>query len=739
MQALQQDTVSLPARSLVPLLLKLKFDRPELIGAQRLLSGWDFSLAKDSAAAALFEFFQMKLPPLAYAPHLPEAERTAFKGFDMGRVLQWTMQPDVAFGKNPEDRRRTRDRILSEAFAQAVQHLGKLRGEDPKAWAWGDVHTADFVHPVSGWKRPAGEADVFAVSAARRGGDGYTVMASGNASEASTKQMAGASFSFVADVADWDRSTFLSAPGNSAQPLSPYYMNLVESWSAGKGNVLAFSPKRVSEVKAHTLSLQPILDRTEPAAEEPFEPVQKELFDAPGGQPVSVADFDNDGDLDVYVGFRGAPSRLYRNEAGRFVDVASALGLEEGEEVRAAAWGDYDGDGNLDLYVGFARGARTRNKLYHHVPTADADSGRRFVDVAPSLGVDDFGTTRQPVFIDYDGDGDVDLYVAFRDRPNALYRNDGPGKPFVDVAASVGLADPRKTVGSLWFDMDQDGDLDVFVANQDGDTNGFFRNDHGVFTDVAHELGMDGFGRPPVYGGVGATLLDYDNDGDFDLYLGNYGPNTFFRNEGAGKFTEVAASLGVAGDYHATTVVSGDYDNDGREDIYVASYLTGVMHARDYLYHNDGSTGFSDRLPSYVAKHDATHGVQFFDFDLDGDLDLMLADNLQYGSNALFRNRRGGRSLLVSVQDGKGRSTRAGSEVRLYKTGTRELLGSRMVDTGGGYCSQNAMPVHLGLGTYEGAVDVEVTTLMGGRRVLTRNPQVDPSAAKGRPLAVMVR
>jgi hypothetical protein len=237
---------------------------------------------------------------------------------------------------------------------------------------------------------------------------------------------------------------------------------------------------------------------------------------------------------------------------------------------------------------------------------------------------------------------------------------------------------------------------------------------------------------------VGANLLDYDNDGDFDLYLGNYGPNTFFRNDGGGKFTEVAASLGVAGDYHATTVVSGDYDNDGREDIYVASYLTGVMQARDYLYHNDGPEGFSDRLPSYVSKHDATHGVQFFDFDQDGDLDLMLADNLQYGSNALFRNRKGGRSLLVSVQDGSGRLTRAGSEVRLFKAGTRELLGSRIVDTGGGYCSQNAMPVHFGLGAYGGAVDVEVTTLRGGRRVTTALAKVDPSAAKSRPLSVMV-
>ncbi len=718
MQALQQDTVSLPARSLVPLIQALTFAKADLERAQRLFIGWDFSLRKDSPAAALYEALQLKLPPLSYAPFLSDAERFTFRGFDLDRTLSWMNRPPATYGASPRERRETRDRILREAFEQALAHLVKLRGEDPKAWPWGEIHTADFVHPLSA-RGAASSADVFAITPVPRGGDGNTAMASSSLAENNTKQVAGATFSFVADVADWDRSTFLSAPGNSGQPLSPFYSNLIESWAAGKGNPFVFSRARVEEAKANALVLAPILDRTEPTPDEPFEPVQKELFAAAGGQPIAVADFDNDGDLDVYVGFRGGPSRLYRNEAGHFVEVASAFGLDEGDEVRAAAWGDYDSDGNLDLFVGFARGARSRNKLYRNVVDANHDQGRHFVEVGAAMGVDDFGTTRQPVFIDYDNDGDVDLYVAFRDRPNALYRNDGPGKPFTDLAPTVGLADPRKTVGSVWFDMDRDGDLDLFVANQDGDTNGFFRNDSGRFTDIARELGMDGLGRPPVYGGVGATLLDYDNDGDFDLYLGNYGPNDLFRNDGGGKFSDVGAALGVAGDYHATTVVSGDYDNE-------------VMQARDYLYHNDGVAGFSDRLPSYVAKHDGTHGVQFFDFDKDGDLDLMLADNLQYGTNALFQNRRGGRSLQVLVRDEKGNLTRAGSEVRLYKAGTREILGSRIVDTGGGYCSQNAMAVHFGLGDYAGLVDVEVT--MPGSRQVTRVERVDPTAPTSRPL-----
>ena len=317
-----------------------------------------------------------------------------------------------------------------------------------------------------------------------------------------------------------------------------------------------------------------------------------------------------------------------------------------------------------------------------------------------------------------------------------LYRNDG-GK-YVDVGRQVGIDDPRKTVGVVWFDMEGDGDLDAFVANQDGDLNGFFRNDGGRFTDIAKPLGMDGAGRPLVYGGVGPTVVDYDNDGDLDLYVANYGPNTMYRNDGGGKFTEVAADLGIAGDQHSTTAVWGDYDNDGRPDVYVASYLTNVMHVRDKLYRNEGRT-FRDVTPSVLLKHDATHGVQWMDYDADGDLDLALADNGTMGVHFLFRNRLPAplrqRGLNVLVLDARGRYTRAGSEVRAYRAGTRTLLGTTMVDTGSGYCSQNLAPVHLGFPTAD-LVDIEVTTLTASGRKITRVADVDPKALAGKPLVV---
>src|SRR2546426_8351745 len=243
-----------------------------------------------------------------------------------------------------------------------------------------------------------------------------------------------------------------------------------------------------------------------------FEPVQPELFEAAGAQPNAWADFDNDGDLDLFVGFRrGQLNRLYRNDNGRFTDVAVELGIADDGGTRSAAWGDFNGDGNLDLYVGFARGAGVPNKLYRN----DGD-GKHFTEVGHKMGVDLVGESRQVSWVDYDNDGKVDLFVAFRDRPNVLFRNEGDR--FTDVSKEMGIDDPRKTVGAVWFDMDGDGKLDLFAANQDGDTNGFYRNEGARFVDVAPQLGMDGAGRPLVYGGVGPAVGDYDNDGRLDLY-----------------------------------------------------------------------------------------------------------------------------------------------------------------------------------------------------------------------------
>jgi penicillin G amidase len=454
--------------------------------------------------------------------------------------------------------------------------------------------------------------------------------------------------------------------------------------------------------------------QTPPSSHAPqFELVQPDLFSAPGGQANAWADFDGDGQLDEFVGFRGRPNRLYRQDRGRFTDVAAAAGVADTVETRVAAWGDYDADGFPDLFIGFA--ANVRSKIYRN------DGHGHFVDVAAELGIDITGVSRQASWIDYDNDGDLDLFAAFRDKPNRLFRNDlSTGGRFTDVTEAAGIGDPRKTVGAVWFDIDGDGDLDLFVANQNGDTNGLFRNDNGRFTDVAREWGVEAPRASQEFGGVGAAVADYDGDGRLDLFVANYGPSVLYRNAG-GRFVDTTKEAALVFEGHATTPVWGDYDNDGRPDLYVAKFLVNVTHYRDYLFHSDGGT-FHDVLPPLVDQHDASHGVQWVDFDADGALDLALANNDPGGGHYLFRNRlpepAAHRALLVDVVDARGHHTKSGAEVRVYAAGTRRLMASGLVDTGGGYCSQNVMPVHLGVGSAS-RVDVEVSTMSRGGRALT--------------------
>jgi len=464
-----------------------------------------------------------------------------------------------------------------------------------------------------------------------------------------------------------------------------------------------------------------------------FELVQPGVFAVTGGQPSCWADYDNDGDLDLFVGFKDAvANRLYRNDGGTFVEAAAPSGVADLTDTRAAAWGDPNGDGRLDLYVGFTRRSGIANKLYRN------DGSGRFTDIAHDLGLDVKGETRQVSWVDFDNDGRVDLFVAFRDAPNMLFHNEG--SRFVDVAKDMGVDDPRKTVGAVWFDMNEDGRLDLFVANQDGTLNGLWRNDGARFVDVAGELGMDAAGRPATSGSNGPSVVDYDNDGRLDLFVAGYGRNFLFHNDGGGRFTEVAAETGVAGGDKATPSAWGDYDNDGRPDLYISSYVDRPVNEHDFLFHNDGAA-FTGAMPEIVAKHGATHGVQWADFDGDGALDLALANNNPNGGHYLFRNvlapERARRSIQVHVVDKNGHHTRAGSEVRIYAPGKRTVLGSRLVDTGGGYCSQSVMPVHLGLPN-EGKVDVEVTAMTKGGRKVTRVANVDPNKLPKRVLVVKV-
>ena len=466
-----------------------------------------------------------------------------------------------------------------------------------------------------------------------------------------------------------------------------------------------------------------------------FEPMQPDLFAAGANLVNALADIEGDGDLDLFVGFDGTPNRLYRNDGGVFADVAVAAGVADARATRAAAFGDVDADGDPDLLLGFTPGpAGSVLRLYRNARGV-------FTDATAAAGLSvTTGAVRQPAFVDADGDGDLDLFVAFRDRANALLVNDGG--VFTDRAAALGLADPRKSVGAVWFDADEDGDLDVAVANMDGDANGLFRNDGAVFVDVAEAAGVAWGGRRPRDPGNGTVRVcaaDMDGDGRFDLLAANYGPLGFFSNRGRGQFEDRAVAAGLAIDSRYDACAPADIDHDGRIDLYVNGTVTGGVSWQDTLFHNT-ATGFVDVTPPNVRALQADHGVQWADLDGDGDLDLALTGSRRDGMHLVLRNQLPAadarRSLHVRALDAAGHATLAGAEVRVFAAGSSRLVGTRLVDAGSGYDAQSDMPVHVGIPAGISRVDVQLIMPRAGRRVPVWTRGVDPAAWQGKALSV---
>src|SRR5262245_25652090 len=469
--------------------------------------------------------------------------------------------------------------------------------------------------------------------------------------------------------------------------------------------------------------------------EPPFTSVQTELFAVANSFSNAWGDYDNDGDLDLAVSLGTGEVRLYRNDRGVLVSVGAALGMPQAgsHELRGLSWGDYDGDGFVDLLGGSTPTDKLTVVLHN-------EAGKRFVDVAAAIGLTIPGrSSRQTNWIDYDNDGDLDVYASDRNGDNKLFRNDG-GR-FTHVFVGVGPTDPRPTVGACWFDMDDDGDLDLFLANQSGAADAMWRNDGSAFVDVAPKLGMTGPPRTKDEGGVGCAVGDYDNDGRLDLFVANYGHNQLYHNNGDGTFTDAAKQLGLDVENHAVSADWGDYDNDGYLDLSVISYEgpVGQQQPVNALFHNEGGNRFVNARAKNSPLNVADHGVQWVDYDNDGGLDLSATRGYTTkGGHFLFRNtlpesvKR--RSLEMTVLDSKGHWTRFGAEVRLYDAAGR-ILGTRQVSTGGGYNSQSAIPLHFGFAKLE-TVTVEVTFMsrQGRKKQTIRN--VKPADFYGKTLVI---
>lgn len=312
----------------------------------------------------------------------------------------------------------------------------------------------------------------------------------------------------------------------------------------------------------------------------------------PSGGAV-FGDYDNDGWVDLYV-LNDGPNKLFHNDAGGgFTDVTTLSGTGENGFGQTGAWGDFDGDGFLDLYVNnwWCSTANctnySRDGLFHN--NGDGTFTNIVTNTLPYTNTDK--PTFVASFLDYDNDEDLDLYVVADKRyRNMLYRNDGPGCGewcFTDVSVASGSDTSVDGMGLSVGDYDLDGDLDLFFSNADPPVLLQNQTSQGspTFVDVTAAAGVN-------FNSIswGNVFFDYDNDGCPDIYLAimNTTPgleNRLFHNECDGTFTDATVGSGVDNNGQSFGVAYGDYDNDGWLDLVVGNIVD-----RYYLYHNEGGT-----------------------------------------------------------------------------------------------------------------------------------------------------
>jgi enediyne biosynthesis protein E4 len=459
------------------------------------------------------------------------------------------------------------------------------------------------------------------------------------------------------------------------------------------------------------------------------------------GSGVCAIDYDNDGWQDIFfVNSKNWPghgntksySALYHNnQDGTFTDVTKEAGLATEMYGLGCAVGDYDNDGNDDIYVTALDG----NHLFRNLGNG------RFTDVTARAGVRDPGFATGAVWFDYDNDGKLDLYVShyvewsvatdqtcsldtknksyctpelYKGQSGTLFHNKGNGV-FEDVTKKAGLYDPTaKSLGIALIDVDNDGWMDLFVAN-DTQANKLYRNNHnGTFTDIALEAGVAFSDAGKKRAGMGTDAEDYDLTGRQSLLIGNFTNESLslYHNDGSGLFTDNSVASGIASPSASSLTFSTfffDYDLDGLPDIlavngHVADDISVVQPTVHYaepplLFRNKGNGKFedvTDRVGTALRQAIVGRGAAYLDFENDGDLDLVLTTS--NGSAKLLRNDNGNQNDMLRIKTIGTRSNRDGIGARITVTTSEGLHFFKMVKSGSSYLSQSELPVTFGLG-----------------------------------------
>ena len=475
-------------------------------------------------------------------------------------------------------------------------------------------------------------------------------------------------------------------------------------------------------------------------------------------------DYDNDGWQDIlFVNSMDWPEHrtgksflalYHNNQDATFTDVTRAAGLAIEMYGIGVAVADYDNDGNDDIYITCVG----PNHLFRNL------GGGRFADVTARAGVGDPGFSASALWFDYDNDGKLDLFVAnyvdwsvekdqfcsldgknksyctpqsYKGQSSTLYHNRGNGS-FENVTQRAGLNDPTsKSLGVTLLDYNSDGWMDFFVAN-DTEPNKLYKNNgNGTFTDEAVAAGVAFSEAGTARAGMGVDAGDYDRSGRSGIVIGNFTNESMalYNNDGKGLFTDEAPNSGI-GKMSAQSLTFAvfffDYDLDGLLDVFAANghvsddisvVQPNVKYAQPpHLFHNKGKKKFEEmtgKLGRALQRAIVGRGAAYGDFDNDGDLDLLITAN--NGPARLLRNENGNQNDLLRVRAVGTRSNRDGIGAKITLKTAKGAKLFNMVKTGSSYCSQSELPLVFGLGPPEDGknLTLEIAWPSGGRDTIT--------------------
>jgi hypothetical protein len=450
-------------------------------------------------------------------------------------------------------------------------------------------------------------------------------------------------------------------------------------------------------------------------------------------------DFDNDGNLDLVVSSWDPSERLriFWNRAGRFEEAGAAAGFEGITGGLNLVQADYNNDGFVDILVlrggWLDKNGRFPNSLLRN------NGDRTFTDVTYAALPNEHYPTQTAAWADFDRDGDLDLYAGNESSPRLaapcqLLRNNGD-ETFTDIAEAAGVTNDRLAKGVAFGDFDGDGWPDIYVSNYKGENRLYKNQGNGTFVDVAKRLGVtEPIESFPVW------FWDFDNDGDLDLYVAAYSGGIaevaaaylgqafdekalarLYRNDGRGGFEDVAVSMNLNAPHHPMGANFGDLDNDGFLDFYLGTGWPELHEITpNAMYRNDGGERFFNVSTAGGFAHlQKGHAVVFADLDNDGDQDLfeqmggfVPADKYH---DVLYENPgHAGRWISLKLVGRKSNRSAIGARIHIrIMDGGKERDIYRWVGSGGSF-GANPLAQHVGLGDAERIAFVEVTWPIDG-------------------------